>query len=120
MTKEEMKQFKALFGVYCRHEIELGHCDGDTCEWCPIQKAYEEVEASERRESKVTVRIYNIKWDTDDEKDLIGLPKSVTHTFEGHSELDDELLNEISDWLSDEYWFCMESFQTEVVKEDEE
>lgn len=118
MTIENLQKFKALFDEYCRHEIKLDHCNGDTCKWCPIQKAYEEVKAFERRESKVTVRIYNIKWDTDDEKDLIGLPKSVTHTFEGHSELDDELFAEISDWLSDEYWFCVEVFQAEVVKEE--
>lgn len=113
MTLEEIKRFKNLFGVYCRHEIELGHCDGDTCEWCPIQKAYEEVEASERRESKVTVRIYDIKWDIDEED----LPDSITHTFEGYSELDDELLDEVSDWLSDEYGFCHEGFQVERIKE---
>lgn len=119
MTKEEMKQFKALFGVYCRHEIELGHCEGDTCEWCPIQKAYEEVETSERRESKVTVRIYDIKWEADNKKDLAGLPESITHTFDGYGELNDELLDEIADWLSDEYAFCHEGFQAKEIKEEE-
>lgn len=122
MTPEEMKQFKNLFGVYCRHKIELGHCDGDTCEWCPIQKAYDEVEATKKRESKVTVRIYDIKWDVDDEdlddEDPVSLPESITHTFAGYGELDDELLDEIADWLSDEYGFCHDGFQAEEIKEE--
>ena len=43
MTKEEKSTFKELFGKYCRQEVDKGHCEADTCEWCPINKAYNEI-----------------------------------------------------------------------------
>lgn len=44
MSKEELSDFKEMFGRYCCNERAVGNCDGSTCECCPIQKAYEEVE----------------------------------------------------------------------------
>lgn len=43
LTPEEKAKFKELFSKYCRQEINKGHCIGDTCEWCPINKAYDEI-----------------------------------------------------------------------------
>ena len=43
MTAEEKSTFKELFGKYCRQEVNKGHCEADTCEWCPINKAYDEI-----------------------------------------------------------------------------
>lgn len=43
MTEQEKQTFKELFSKYCRQEMNKGHCTGDTCEWCPINKAYDEI-----------------------------------------------------------------------------
>ena len=43
MTTEEKVTFKDLFRKYCRQEINKGYCDADNCEFCPIDKAYEEI-----------------------------------------------------------------------------
>lgn len=43
LTAEEKATFKMLFSKYCRQEVNKGHCTGDTCEWCPINKAYDEI-----------------------------------------------------------------------------
>lgn len=43
MTAQEKQTFKELFSKYCRQEINAGHCDADGCEWCPIDKAYDEI-----------------------------------------------------------------------------
>lgn len=116
MTNNEMRAFKTLFGKYCRNEINLGHCTGDTCEWCPIQKAYEEVEAAEKRDSKIKVLIYDIKWDADEE---VNLPKKVEHTFYGYNDInDDDLLDEIADWLSDEYECYYDDLNIKEIKEE--
>ena len=117
MTNDEMRAFKTLFWKYCRHEINLGHCTEDTCEWCPIQKAYEEVEKFEKMESKIKVLIYDIKWDTDGEK--VNLPKKVEHIFDGYNDInDDDLLDEIADWLIDEYGYCPDDFDVKEIKEE--
>lgn len=122
MTNDEIKEFKEMFGKYCRDQINKGNCAGDTCEWCPIQKAYDEVENFEKVNSTITVRIYNIKWDIDEEEDeKLNLPDEVVHTFYEYNDINDEdLLDEIVDWLSDEYGFCHNGFEVEEVKESEE
>lgn len=43
LSAEEIEQFKNLFSKFCQGEINAGRCGGDTCEWCPINKAYEEI-----------------------------------------------------------------------------
>lgn len=43
MTPEEKEKFKELFSKYCRQEVNKGHCCGEECEWCPINKAYDEI-----------------------------------------------------------------------------
>lgn len=128
MTNTEMKEFKEMFSKYCKDQINKGNCTGDTCEFCPIGVAYEEIEKFEKIGSSITVRIYNIAWDIsdgngDDEDDgEINLPDEVIHTFCNYNDIEDEdLLDEISDWLSDEYGFCHDGFEVEEieVKKDE-
>ena len=43
MTEQEKQTFRELFSKYCRQEINKGHCDADVCEWCPVNKAYDEI-----------------------------------------------------------------------------
>lgn len=116
MTNDEMRAFKTLFGKYCRHEIILGHCDGYNCKTCPIQKAYEEVEYFERTISKIKVLIYNIEWDTDGEE--ANLPNQIEYVFGCYNDISDEdLLDEISDWLTNEYGYCHKGFNVKEIKE---
>lgn len=58
---------------------------------------------------KIRVYISEIAWDTDGEE-IKTLPKNVTHffNFEGDEE---ELADNISDWLSNEYGFCHMGFK---------
>lgn len=121
MTNVEVKEFKEMFGKYCRDQINKGNCTGDTCEWCPIQAAYDEVERFEKVNSTITVRIYNIKWDIDEDDEKLNLPDEVIHTFYEYNDINDEdLLDEIADWLSDEYGFCHKGFEAEEVEEGED
>lgn len=55
MTNDELRAFKTLFSKYCHAEMGKGHCNGEECEWCPINKAYEEVERFEKLDSNVNV-----------------------------------------------------------------
>lgn len=61
--------------------------------------------------------IKNIKWDTDgDSEALASLPTEVyTPSFLNREQYDDieEFLDDISDWLSDEYGWCHFGFETE-------
>ena len=127
MTNAEMKEFKKMFSKYCQDQINKGNCTEDTCEWCPIQAAYNEVKNFEKVNSAITVRIYNIKWDIDEEdysneeNEKLNLPNEVTHTFYEHNDINDEdLLDEIADWLSDEYGFCVNELEVEEVEGGEE
>ncbi len=43
MNKEEMQTFRVLFIKYCRQEINKGHCEADSCEFCPVNNAYDEI-----------------------------------------------------------------------------
>lgn len=64
------------------------------------------------------MKITNIKWDTDgDMKILKSLPKEIdiTDEFDVNDYEDDEeqLLDDISDWLSDTYGYCHFGFEIE-------
>ena len=127
MTNAEMKEFKKMFGRYCQDQINKGNCTEDTCEWCPIQAAYNEVRNFGKVNSTITVRIYNIKWDIDEEdysneeNEKLNLPNEVIHTFYEYNDINDEdLLDEIADWLSDEYGFCVNELEVEEVEGGEE
>ena len=68
------------------------------------------------------MKIINIKWDTDGDKELLKiLPTEIDITeefdFEEY-EIDgefekDQLLDDISDWLSDTYGYCHFGFEIE-------
>lgn len=58
--------------------------------------------------SKKTKTIYNVEWDTDGiDKDELDLPDKV----EVPSDIDDD---QIPDWLSDRYGFCVNGWE-EVI-----
>lgn len=48
-------------------------------------------------------RLVKVDWDVDDESDLADLPEVVEVPFD----MDDD---DISDWLSDEYGFCVNAW----------
>lgn len=70
----------------------------------------------------IAMKIINIKWDTDGDKELLKiLPTEIDITeefdFEEY-EIDGEfekeqLLDDISDWLSDTYGYCHFGFEIE-------
>ena len=69
------------------------------------------------------MKINNIKWDTDgDEEVFATLPQEIDvpeyflekKNFEVDGEYSrDEMLDQLSDWLSDEYGFCHGGFDVE-------
>ena len=64
-------------------------------------------------------RLYDIEWDVDDEDSDADLPKEVQFALEGSGleGLSEEELEEygFSDWLSDQYGFCVRTFAWEYV-----
>lgn len=71
---------------------------------------------SDEEEKSISVIIYDIKWDDEDYDVKPDLPKTIAHNFDGYDDINDEdLIEEISDWLSDEYGYCHFGFK---VKED--
>ena len=65
----------------------------------------------------VKVKIYNIEWDIDEDDDAI-LPTEIEAEFDYHGD-NDELSDNISDLLTDEYDYCHEGFNYEIIKEEE-
>lgn len=58
--------------------------------------------------------IVNIKWDTDGDEELFAsLPQEIALQFASVAE-DEDYLDEISDWLSDEYGYCNNGFSVQV------
>ena len=62
------------------------------------------------------MKIINIKWDTDGDKELLkSLPKEIDITDEfdvnDYEDDEDQLLDDISDWLSDTYGYCHFGFE---------
>lgn len=43
LTPDDISQFRALFSKYCRGEINANRCEADSCEYCPVNRAYEEI-----------------------------------------------------------------------------
>lgn len=67
------------------------------------------------------MKVFNIKWDTGGDKDaLASLPKTVKPPEDLFSaekfETTGDLLDAVSDWLSDEYGFCHDGFEVEGVE----
>lgn len=62
---------------------------------------------------KRTVRVFGIEWDTDGEK-VEGLPaEGVFETAEDYKTIAENL----ADWLSDRYGFCVNAVKFEFVDE---
>lgn len=77
----------------------------------------------------ITIQCYNIDWDTDDEEyeDVeINLPKIVEFILDDEDEIEEWYKSKesgdeddfLSDKLSDEYDFCVNSFEYKLVEED--
>ena len=56
------------------------------------------------------MKAINIKWDVDELEDLDYLPTEVEIPSYLITD-EDDLLDEVSDWLSDEYGFCHDGFE---------
>ena len=58
------------------------------------------------------MKAVNIKWDTDGDMELLEeLPTEVEIPDYLITDDEDDLLDEVSDWLSDEYGFCHDGFE---------
>ena len=58
------------------------------------------------------MKAVNIKWDTDGDMELLEeLPIEVEIPDYLITDDEDDLLDNISDWLSDEYGFCHDGFE---------
>lgn len=58
------------------------------------------------------MKAVNIKWDTDGDMELLEeLPTEVEIPDYLITDDEDDLLDEVSDWLSDEYGFCHDAFE---------
>ena len=58
------------------------------------------------------MKAVNIKWDTDGDMELLEeLPTVVEIPDYLITDDEDDLLDNISDWLSDEYGFCHDAFE---------
>ena len=76
----------------------------------------------------IKIQCYNIEWDTDDEEEYIlpSLPESVVITLEDEDDIEEwyehkEDCDEddfLSDKLSDEYEFCVNSFEYRIIEEE--
>lgn len=63
------------------------------------------------------IKIRNIDWDVDDINDRKGLPKNVTLELDDERDFDKSDPDEcLADMLSDEYGFCVNNFDYEIVK----
>lgn len=47
MTKTEIANLKSLINTFCHNEINHNHCTADTCEFCPVNAAYEKIQDSD-------------------------------------------------------------------------
>lgn len=115
MTDDDLRPFKTLYTKWCQLLIQNHYCVGD-CGMCSLEKAYQETQRLTKADGQIDVHIYNIKWDTDGEE--VELPSEVDWAFDGYIDInDEELVDEIEDWLSDEYGYCTEEFQLRENKE---
>ena len=65
---------------------------------------------------EVTVKIHDIEWDIDEEdEDIPELKTEITETFDYNGDNDD-LEETISDWLSEEFEYCVNEFKFEIEK----
>lgn len=81
-------------------------------------KDWETLEHYNNGDEFIKIKVFNIEWDIDeeDEENNDELPTEVEFQSEKYYEICDDLLDEISDWLSDEYGYCHNSFEVEEIK----
>ena len=60
---------------------------------------------------EMNMKAINIKWDVDELEDLDYLPTEVEIPDYLTIDDEDDLLYDVSDWLSDEYGFCHDGFE---------
>ena len=78
---------------------------------------WECLERYEKYGDTVKVKIFDIEWDIDEDDDTV-LPTEIEAEFDYHGD-NDELSDNISDWLTDEYDYCHEGFNYEIIEEEE-
>lgn len=78
---------------------------------------WECLEQYEKYGDTVKVKIFDIEWDMDEDDDTV-LPNEIEAEFDYHGD-NDELSDNISDWLTDEYDYCHEGFNYEIIEEEE-
>lgn len=75
---------------------------------------WEALEHSNNGDEFIKVKVSNIEWDIDEEDS--DLPTEIEFQSEEYYEICDKLIDEISDWLSDEYGYCHDGFEVEEIK----
>lgn len=75
---------------------------------------WECLERYEKYGDTVKVKIFDIEWDMDEDDDTV-LPTEIEAEFDYHGD-NDELSDNISDWLTDEYDYCHEGFNYEILE----
>ena len=77
---------------------------------------WESLERYEKYGDTVKVKIYNIEWDIDEDDDTV-LPTEIEAEFDYKGD-NDELEETITYWLSDEYGYCHEGYDYEIIEEE--
>ena len=77
---------------------------------------WESLERYEKYGDTVKVKIFNIEWDMDEDDDAV-LPTEIVNEFDYKGD-NDELEGTITDWLSDEYGYCHEGDDYEIIEEE--
>lgn len=78
---------------------------------------WECLERYEKYGDTIKVKIFDIEWDIDEEDGTV-LPTEIEAEFDYHGD-NDELSDNISDWLTDEYEYCHYGFDYEIIEEEE-
>ena len=78
---------------------------------------WECLERYEKYGDTVKVKIFDIEWDMDEDDDTV-LPTEIVNEFDYKGD-NDELGDNISDWLTDEYEYCHNGFNYEIIEEEE-
>ena len=78
---------------------------------------WESLERYEEYGDTVKVKIFDIEWDMDEDDDTV-LPTEIVNEFDYHGD-NDELGDNISDWLTDEYEYCHNGFDFKIIEEEE-
>ena len=78
---------------------------------------WECLERYEKYGDTVKVKIYNIEWDIDEDDDTV-LPTEIEAEFDYNGD-NDELSDNISDYLTDEYEYCHGGFDFKIIEEEE-